>query len=172
MRRIVAAVLMGGLFSMGPALAQDAEHPFDFLEGMADIEFMDRIAELNAATVRTRGTAGLFDRTANGVVLIADASGGQGTGVVISRSAGLIVTNWHVIHNARRLGVFFKPPSGLSVEPPSMFLSEIVRVNQSADLAILRVSGIPDHVIELPLGDLEGWGLNRNGRPDKLTRIA
>ncbi len=116
---------------------------------------MDRVVTANEGAGRMRGGAGLFDRTANGVVLIADVGGSQGTGVVISKSEGLIITNWHVIQNARRLGVFFKPPGGLTVEPAAMFLPEIVRVNQRADLAILRVSGIPDHVVELPLGDLD-----------------
>lgn len=154
MRNIRAISLSLALLA-GPALADGAPaSPFAFIDDLPDIAFMDRVVALNAEAGRTRGASGLYDRTANAVVLIADAGGGQGSGVVISRAEGFIVTNWHVIQNARQLAVFFKPPAGITVEPASMYVPEIVRVDRDADLAILRVRGMPDHVVELPLGDI------------------
>ncbi len=161
-QRLPAMMLTGLLClssasSVTSASVQTAvDSPFAFLEQIASVAFMDRVVENNAVAPRTRGVPGLFERTAAAVVLIADNRGGQGSGVVISRAEGLIVTNWHVIQNTSRPSVFFKPAEGLIIEPAAMHLPEVVLLDRDADLAILRAAAIPEHVVELPLGELPG----------------
>ena len=60
-------------------------------------------------------------------------AGGFGTGVVIDPS-GLAITNYHVIHRATRLRIFFWDPNDLNYYP-----AEIVGIDPVADLALLQI---------------------------------
>ena len=76
-------------------------------------------------------------------VLVGHVGGpGMGSGVVIS-SDGLILTNYHVIHRAEGLRVFFYDPKDLNY-----YLAEVVGIDPVADLAIIKLN-MPEH--KLPL---------------------
>ena len=60
-------------------------------------------------------------------------AGGFGTGVVIDPS-GLALTNYHVIHRAKSLRIFFWDPNDLNYYP-----AEIVGIDPVADLALLQI---------------------------------
>lgn len=67
---------------------------------------------------------------------------GMGSGVVISPN-GLILTNYHVIHKAKGLRVFFYDPTNLNY-----YLAEVVGIDPVADLAVIKLN-MPEH--KLPL---------------------
>ena len=62
-----------------------------------------------------------------------DNAGGFGTGVVIDPS-GLAITNYHVIHRAEKLRIFFWDPDDLN-----NYTAEIVGIDPVADLALLQI---------------------------------
>ncbi len=72
-----------------------------------------------------------------------------GSGVVVA--AGEVLTNWHVIENAKAIRVALKPLSG-SVDTPKVFYeARLVKYDQVADLALLRYTG--PYVPPLNVGD-------------------
>ena len=79
-------------------------------------------------------------------VLVSQDQGGFGSGVVISPE-GLIVTNYHVIHRAESIKVFFYDPKDLNY-----YVADIVGIDPVADLAVLQLS-MPRE--KLPLTYLE-----------------
>ena len=60
-------------------------------------------------------------------------AGGFGTGIIIDPS-GLALTNYHVIHRAKSLRIFFWDPNDLNYYP-----AEIVGIDPVADLALLQI---------------------------------
>jgi len=71
------------------------------------------------------------------VLVVTDA--GLGSGVVIS-SAGEILTNYHVIRDAKRLVVVFKPERGIEIKKDLAYMAMPIKVDKVADLALLRVA--------------------------------
>jgi len=72
---------------------------------------------------------------------------GSGSGFVYD-TQGHIVTNYHVIENARELQVTFADGQTLS--------ARVVGTDPSNDLAVIKVEGLKDSIPPLPLGDSEG----------------
>ena len=70
------------------------------------------------------------------VLVITDA--GLGSGVVIS-NAGEILTNYHVIRNAKRVVVVFKPKRGVDIKKDLAYVAIPIKVDKLADLALLKV---------------------------------
>jgi len=60
-------------------------------------------------------------------------TGGFGTGVIIDPS-GLAITNYHVIHRAEKLRVYFYDPENLN-----SYTAEILGIDPVADLALLQI---------------------------------
>ena len=69
---------------------------------------------------------------------------GSGTGFVWNNE-GLIVTNFHVIQNARRITI--------TLQDQSSWDAEVVGLEPDKDLALLRIQAPPDKLVPLPLGD-------------------
>lgn len=76
---------------------------------------------------------------------------GQGTGVVIV-DTGVILTNFHVVHGAKRIKVEFH--TGLVAD------AELVGLHPEHDLAVLKANKIPD---DLPAATLRSTGGLRPG---------
>lgn len=103
-------------------------------------------------TTRGASDAALFKKTSPAVVLVATKES-VGSGAVIS-SDGYIVTNWHVIAGNKEVGVMFKPiQEGKKLSSDDFRKAEIVRVNQVADLALLKVESLPGHVTPFQLAN-------------------
>jgi S1-C subfamily serine protease len=75
-----------------------------------------------------------------------------GSGVVIS-GAGDVVTNWHVVGDAKQVAVVFKPEHGAEIRKELAFRAALIKVDEVADLALLRIVQPPKNVPYLPLGD-------------------
>lgn len=69
---------------------------------------------------------------------------GSGSGFVYDND-GHIITNYHVIQDARQIVVSF----GDNLEMPA----EVIGVDPPNDLAVLKVAGLPEGIEPLPLGD-------------------
>ena len=79
-----------------------------------------------------------IEKARDATVLIAaegksETAGGLGTGVVIDPS-GLTITNYHVIHRATTLRVFFYDPDNLNY-----YEADIIGIDPVADLALIQI---------------------------------
>jgi S1-C subfamily serine protease len=103
---------------------------------------------------QTRGAVdtAVYKQAAPGTVLVATDKG-LGSGVVIG-GAGEILTNYHVIRDAKQIAVIFKPERGVDVRKDLAFAAVPVKVDESHDLAMLRVEAPLRLLHPLSLGDI------------------
>lgn len=115
------------------------------------------IARRAADDTQSRGgpEAALFRRWAAGVVLVTTPEG-IGSGAVIDKKERLAITNWHVVGRHPLVSVIFKPVGNEDAANAQAYRAEVVRIDEVADLALIRLAQIPQHVPELRLGDLAG----------------
>jgi S1-C subfamily serine protease len=94
-------------------------------------------------------------RSSSPAVVMVVTKDGVGSGVLIS-SSGDIVTNWHVVSNSSEVAVVFKPIiEGTRVTRSDARSARVLRVDQVAVLALLRVDGIPSSSRPLALGFMD-----------------
>ncbi len=102
--------------------------------------------------------AQLFARVSPAVVLVVTNSG-LGSGSLISRD-GLVLTNWHVVGGSRDVGVIFKPSrQGAQPTKSDVRRATIIRVDEVADLALLKVGVVPEKVAPIALGTVDEIGV-------------
>lgn len=124
----------------------------------------------NLLLEETRGATNVevYKKAAPGTVLVVTDKG-LGSGAVIS-SQGEVLTNWHVIQGASHIAVVFKPQRGVEVKKELAFAATAVKVDQVADLALLKIQTPPQSLNVLPLGDMAkvevGQDVHAIGHPD------
>ena len=128
---------------------------------------------LDAAAASGRGVRGaaqsqVYARAARSVVLVVTDES-LGSGALITAD-GQIVTNLHVVKGATRIAVAFKPAvEGVSVGKADLRRATLLKVDEVADLALLKVEEVPPGVQPLPLGDSThlqvGADVNAIGHP-------
>jgi V8-like Glu-specific endopeptidase len=98
----------------------------------------------------------LFKKVAPSVVLIItkDKKGySTGTGTLINND-GTILTNYHVVGNNKQVGVFFKPEKDIQkVQDSDYRLANVIKIDQIADLALIKVNSVPAGRAKVELGD-------------------
>lgn len=107
----------------------------------------------NEPALTTRGAkeSAVYRQASPAVVLIVTEKG-FGSGALISAS-GDIVTNWHVVGDSDKVGVVFKPAQeGAEPAETDVRIAEVVRTDQVADLALVRVKDLPAGIAPLKLG--------------------
>lgn len=127
-------------------------------QGAPSLQFAQRVAaRRGGAEERTRGAreAALFRQWAPGVVLISTRTG-LGSGAIVDRAERLIVTNYHVVGGESVVQVAFKPRVEDSAANGQVYRGEVIRYDQVADLALVRVSEMPAWAVEMKLGSLSG----------------
>ena len=90
----------------------------------------------------------LYRRTAPSVVYIAvrvSQGIGQGSGFIVDKQGGYIVTNNHVVEGAQQVRVEFFDKSGID--------AQVVGTDPDSDIAVIRVGAIPDSAPAVALGD-------------------
>lgn len=93
----------------------------------------------------------LYRRIAPSVVLVVTDSG-IGSGTLLNES-GDILTNWHVVGNEKSVGVIFKPAQeGSKITKADIRPARVVRVDEVADLALIRVRSVPPGTAPVALG--------------------
>lgn len=121
----------------------------------------DRIASVlgnihpeEGLVTRSGRGASIYQEVAPSVVLVVTDSG-LGSGALIS-DAGDIITNWHVVAGAERVGVVFKPVrEGDIPTRADLRMAELVRYDEVTDLALLRVAELPAGRTPVQLGSLD-----------------
>jgi S1-C subfamily serine protease len=91
---------------------------------------------------RSGGGASVYLAVSPSVVLVVtDTSLGSGA---LLNSDGDIITNWHVIQGAERVGVIFKPDEeGGAISAVDIRRAEVKKIDEVSDLALLRVEVVP-----------------------------
>jgi len=101
---------------------------------------------------RSAKDAQLYQRASPAVVLVISKDG-IGSGSLISRS-GEILTNWHVVRDAKEVGVIFKPVvEGQGISKSDIRRAKVVRFDEVSDLALVKVAEVPAAHEPLRLGD-------------------
>jgi S1-C subfamily serine protease len=96
----------------------------------------------------------IYALASNSVVLVI-AGDGIGSGSLL-RADGTILTNWHVVSSNREVGIVFKPAvEGRRLTKADVYRGRVVRVDEVADLAIVKSEAVPPNVRPLPLGSLQ-----------------
>ena len=82
----------------------------------------------------------VIEKARDATVLVANTAteGGMGSGVVID-DAGLVLTNYHVIHRAEKLVVWFYDQTN-----SNSYTADVVAIDPVADLALIRMN-LPQH---------------------------
>jgi S1-C subfamily serine protease len=109
-------------------------------------------AEARAAT-RGAAETRVYEQASPSVVLVVTAAG-LGSGVVVTAD-GQIVTNLHVVGDVDTVGVIYKPAQeGASIAEAQIHKARVVRRDERADLALIRVHDLPATIKPLAIGDL------------------
>ena len=89
-----------------------------------------------------------------------------GSGVIVDREKGYVVTNWHVISRADEITVVLADEREL--------IAEWVRSDRLTDLAVIKIA--PDDLIDIPLGDSDEMEVGDQvlavGSPMKLPQTV
>ena len=111
---------------------------------------------VNFASADETISTDVAEKARNATVLVANQmgenDGGFGSGVVITPS-GLVLTNYHVIHRADTLRVFFYDPKDNNYYP-----AEVIGIDPVADLALLQLK-VDEKILPLEflLIETEDW---------------
>jgi|GEM_PF-1186474 len=106
---------------------------------------------------QSRGAAevSLYRTMAPGVVLILGENS-LGSGSILTAN-GEILTNNHVVEGARQVRVVLKPRSDIQwteVDQRDIYRADVVKVDPTRDLALIRLISPPDDLTVLEVGDL------------------
>ena len=98
----------------------------------------------------------VIEKARDATVLIANTAteGGMGSGVMID-DAGLVLTNYHVIHRAETLRVWFFDNNN-----SNSYTADIIAIDPIADLALLRMN-LPQHQLPTTYLNIESeeWAI-------------
>lgn len=95
----------------------------------------------------------LYESRAPSVVLVATESGGLGSGSIIDKQ-GLVLTNWHVVAGHDEVGVLRKPKDS-KLRRSDILRARVVRVDEVADLALIRIVAPPKDLVPVKLGRVQ-----------------
>ena len=103
---------------------------------------------------QTRGAVdtAVYKEAAPGTVLIVTDTA-LGSGILVN-STGEILTNYHVIHGAKRVAVVFKPERGVEVRKDLAYAAIPIKVDEISDLAMLKVEAPSRLLHPLSMGDI------------------
>ena len=143
--------LPGTAAALPNVLMMDPTSPFsDGISAKKANEYLDHIP---SAERRTRGAreVAIYKNISPSVVLIV-TNEGIGSGSIIS--GGYILTNWHVVGEFKQVGVIYKP-DGQASQPSSadVVAAQVMRIDRTHDLALLKPVNIPTNVRPIELGD-------------------
>ena len=100
----------------------------------------------------------LFKTQAPSVVLIM-TNNGLGSGSLIS-SDGMILTNKHVVGDAKKVSVFFKPERNTSkLSKEFAIIGEVIKIDDVSDLAIVKIKDTPVGRVPVKFGTEEDIGI-------------
>ena len=132
--------------------------PSDEFPGLDDLPIarLSKVAHepVSELTTWSRSAKGAqIYRVASPSVVLIITKDGAGTGSMIS-AFGEVLTNWHVINGYRDVAVVFKPTvEGRAPSREDIKLGRVVRYDEIADLALVKVAELPSGRKPIMLGD-------------------
>jgi len=93
----------------------------------------------------------IFQKAASSVVFVLAGKDSVGSGVLISRD-GRVLTNWHVVGDDPKPVVVLKPKDSAELKKELAFLATVIKVDEVADLTLLKIVNPPPSLSFLPLG--------------------
>jgi S1-C subfamily serine protease len=91
------------------------------------------------------------DNVASAIVLVVTPTG-TGSGVLLD-NAGHVLANWHVVIGYPTVSVSFKAPDEGVPSAERTYSARVIRLNRSADLALLRIDEAPVDVTPVRFAD-------------------
>ncbi len=105
------------------------------------------------STTRGAHEAQLYRDVSPSVVLVL-AGDSLGSGSLLTLD-GNVITNYHVVGDSPEVGVIFKPlQEGQKLSRSSVVRAQVVKVDQVADLALLKVAEVPTQARPMVLGNM------------------
>lgn len=115
------------------------------LDGRAAGKALSRKAVEKGMTTRGETEAEIYRRISPSVVLVLTKKE-LGSGSVVGTD-GTIVTNYHVVAGYEEVGIVFKPETeGEDPDLKKVLVAEVVKVDQVADLALLKLKTLPKNL--------------------------
>ena len=125
---------------------------------------------------RTRGAKeiAVYRKAAPAVVFVVAKKGNTkefstGSGAIID-GKGHVITNWHVVENHPHVFVVFKPKDSADLKKELVFSATVEKIDQVADLALLKINNPPKAFASLRLGDIStltvGQDVHAIGHPE------
>jgi hypothetical protein len=100
----------------------------------------------NERVLRGARNVAVFRDAAPAVVLVVTKDI-RGSGSLLEN--GMILTNWHVVNANRQVNVLFKPiGSAGTLSDRDMIAADVVKSDQTSDLALLEPRGVPTRLID------------------------
>jgi S1-C subfamily serine protease len=127
---------------------------------LVDIDTLRRIStslQKSGKNLILEGTRGekdvtLFQKAAPAVVFILAGKTAIGSGGIISQN-GDVITNWHVVRSNSQIIVVLKPYNSADLKKELAFAARVEKIDQIADLALLKIINPPVRLPILSLGD-------------------
>src|SRR5262245_17833970 len=150
--------LMGSSTPTAPASSPRLAEPSDWDGATLDGISGNTIAKRLAAPIAIDGTLpvrGIRDvemfRVASPAVVIVVTDTGVGSGSYLGSNR--ILTNAHVVGNNKKVGVIFKPQQeGAKTSAADVIIGEVLRKDETRDLALVTIANPPAAVRPLELG--------------------
>jgi S1-C subfamily serine protease len=101
---------------------------------------------------KTRGAGSSVYKTASPAVVFVCTDIGAGAGALYK--SDYVITNWHVVRGKEKALVIYKSSQGIEVKKENAVVAEVIKVDEVADLALLRITKPRKNVTPLPLGDI------------------
>jgi S1-C subfamily serine protease len=101
----------------------------------------------------TRGAGSSVFKKASPAVVIIETDIFEGAGFICN-SPDYVITNWHVVEGSEEVFVIYKPSSGIGVKRGNAVVAEVVKVDEVADLALLKIKHPRKNITPLGLGDI------------------
>ena len=116
----------------------------------------------------TRGAGSSVYKKASHAIVIVFTDIGAGAGALYKLD--YVITNWHVVKGRDKAFVIYKPSQGIDVKKENAVLAKVVKVDEVADLAILKITKPRKNITPLRLGNISavevGQEVHAIGHPE------
>ncbi len=132
----------------------------DIFMGVSKLDELKAKDSLNFANSRGVKEINLFKNVAPSVVLILTKNS-IGSGALLN-VGGDILTNNHVVGNNKQVLVALKPKSGSTPKAKDLLIADVVRINQTTDLALIQLKKPSKKLRTIKLGKERSYQIGQD----------